>query len=178
MADSPAKRDDKVLNESQQETDRMSNKIGWNRLAVLAALVIGWSSSWGTAAEPIRLWDGDAPGALGKEDPDVPTLTPYLPASDKASGTAIVVCPGGGYGGLAGHEGEGYAKWLADNGVAAFVLKYRLGSGRRATGTRSCWETLRGRFASCDRRPPTGSSTPSGSASWGAVPVDIWPQRP
>ena len=107
MADSPAKRDDKVLNESQQETDRMSNKIGWNRLAVLAALVIGWSSSWGTAAEPIRLWDGDAPGALGKEDPDVPTLTPYLPASDKASGTAIVVCPGGGYGGLAGHEGEG-----------------------------------------------------------------------
>lgn len=128
MADSPAKCDDKILNESQQETDRMSNKIGWNRLAVLAALVIGWSSSWGTAAEPIRLWDGDAPGALGKEDPDVPTLTPYLPASDKASGTAIVVCPGGGYGGLAGHEGEGYAKWLADNGVAAFVLKYRLGS--------------------------------------------------
>ena len=128
MADSPAKCDDKILNESQQETDRMSNKIGWNRLAVLAALVIGWSSSWGTAAEPIRLWDGDAPGALGKEDHDVPTLTPYLPASDKASGTAIVVCPGGGYGGLAGHEGEGYAKWLADNGVAAFVLKYRLGS--------------------------------------------------
>jgi len=102
--------------------------MNMRRLAVLVVLVLGGSSSWGTAAEPIRLWDGDAPGALGKEDPDVPTLTPYLPASDKASGTAIVVCPGGGYGGLAGHEGEGYAKWLADNGVAAFVLKYRLGS--------------------------------------------------
>ena len=79
-------------------------------------------------AEPIRLWEGDAPGALGKAEHDVPTLTPYLPAEGKRTGTAIVICPGGGYGGLAGHEGEGYAKYLADHGVAAFVLKYRLGS--------------------------------------------------
>ena len=106
----------------------MSNTMSTKRLVVLVALVLGCSWSWGMAAEPIRLWEGDAPGALGKADHDVPTLTPYLPADDKASGTAIVVCPGGGYGGLAGHEGEGYAKWLADNGVAAFVLKYRLGS--------------------------------------------------
>lgn len=106
----------------------MSNTMSTKRLVVLVALVWGCSWSWGMAAEPIRLWEGDAPGALGKADHDVPTLTPYLPADDKASGTAIVVCPGGGYGGLAGHEGEGYAKWLADNGVAAFVLKYRLGS--------------------------------------------------
>lgn len=100
------------------------------RLAIFAALVWGgsWSPAVAVAAEPIRLWEGEAPGALGQADQDVPTLTPYLPASDKASGTAIVVCPGGGYGGLAPHEGEGYAKWLADNGVAAFVLKYRLGS--------------------------------------------------
>jgi acetyl esterase/lipase len=80
------------------------------------------------AADPIRLWEGAAPGALGQADHDIPTITPYLPAADKANGTSIVVCPGGGYGGLAAHEGEGYAKWLADNGVAAFVLKYRLGS--------------------------------------------------
>ena len=106
----------------------MSNRMSRRRLAVLAALVWGCSWSWGTAAEPIRLWDGDAPGALGTADHDIPTLTPYLPAVDQASGTAIVICPGGGYGGLAPHEGEGYAKWLADNGVAAFVLKYRLGS--------------------------------------------------
>jgi acetyl esterase/lipase len=66
---------------------------------------------------------------MGKEPRDVPTITTCLPAADKTSGTAIVVCPGGGYGGLAGHEGEGYAKWLAENGVSAFVLKYRLGSG-------------------------------------------------
>lgn len=79
-------------------------------------------------ADPIRLWEGDAPGALGKADHDVPTLTPFLPAEGKGNGTAIVVCPGGGYGGLAAHEGDGYAKFLADNGIAAFVLKYRLGS--------------------------------------------------
>jgi acetyl esterase/lipase len=95
----------------------------------MAAVLVGsFSVAAACAADPIRLWEGDAPGALGKADHDIPTLTPYLPVDDKNSGTAIVVCPGGGYGGLAGHEGEGYAKWLADNGVSAFVLKYRLGS--------------------------------------------------
>lgn len=97
--------------------------------AVLFGLVLtGCVWNFAAGAEPIRLWTGDAPGALGQADHDIPTITPYLPAADKASGTAIVVCPGGGYGGLAPHEGEGYAKWLADNGVSAFVLKYRLGS--------------------------------------------------
>src|SRR5262245_41795382 len=98
------------------------------RLVQLVIVLTGFSSASAPAAESVRLWNGDAPGALGQADHDIPTLTPYLPAEDKASGTAIIVCPGGGYGGLAGHEGEGYAKWLADNGVAAFVLKYRLGS--------------------------------------------------
>jgi acetyl esterase/lipase len=40
----------------------------------------------------------------------------------------MVVCPGGGYGGLAEHEGKDYALWLNDQGITAFVLKYRLGS--------------------------------------------------
>ena len=92
----------------------------------LIVLVVSGSHS-ALSAEPIRLWPGDAPGALGQADHDVPKLTAYLPANG-ANGTAIVVCPGGGYGGLAGHEGEGYAKWLADNGITAFVLQYRLGS--------------------------------------------------
>lgn len=99
------------------------------RHAVLTViLLVEGGSQFVSAADPIRLWEGDAPGALGKADHDIPTITPYLPAAEKANGTSIVVCPGGGYGGLAPHEGEGYAKWLADNGVAAFVLKYRLGS--------------------------------------------------
>ncbi|HEV7866655.1 MAG TPA: alpha/beta hydrolase [Chthoniobacteraceae bacterium] len=77
---------------------------------------------------PVPLWPEGAPGALGKADQDTPTLTAFLPDPEKATGAAIVVCPGGGYGGLAPHEGAGYATWLAENGIAALVLKYRLGS--------------------------------------------------
>ncbi len=82
----------------------------------------------GQGQTPILLWPDGAPGALGTEDKDKPTLTPYLPEPDKATGAAIVVCPGGGYGGLASHEGPDYALYLREQGVAAFVLKYRLGS--------------------------------------------------
>src|SRR5678815_3531559 len=76
----------------------------------------------------VPLWPGGAPGAVGNADKDTPTLTPYLPADGKATGAAIVICPGGGYGGLAEHEGKDYALWLNDHGLSAFVLKYRLGS--------------------------------------------------
>jgi len=79
--------------------------------------------------DPIPLWPNGAPGALGTADKDIPTLTAFLPDPDKASGAAIVICPGGGYAGLAKHEGQGYAEWLADHGIAGIVLKYRLGSG-------------------------------------------------
>lgn len=57
----------------------------------------------------------------------VPTLTAYLPAKDKATGAAVMICPGGGYAILASsHEGSDIARWFAEQGVAAFVLKYRL----------------------------------------------------
>lgn len=78
--------------------------------------------------EPIPLWPNGAPGALGTAEQDVPTLTAFLPDPAKATGAVMVICPGGGYGGLAPHEGAGYAEWLAENGVAGIVLKYRLGS--------------------------------------------------
>ena len=56
-----------------------------------------------------------------------PTLTAYLPPKDIANGTAVIICPGGGYGVLAAsHEGSDVAKKLNEMGVAAFVLKYRL----------------------------------------------------
>ena len=77
---------------------------------------------------PIRLWEGDAPGALGKRPQDIPTLTPYLAAAGKQTGASVLVLPGGGYGNLAEHEGTGYAEWFAANGISAYVLKYRLGS--------------------------------------------------
>jgi len=80
------------------------------------------------AAGTIRLWEGAAPGALGAADHDVPTLT-WWPAKQAAGATAaLVVCPGGGYGALADHEGTDYARWLNTQGISAFVLRYRLGS--------------------------------------------------
>jgi acetyl esterase/lipase len=80
------------------------------------------------AAQTIRLWEHGAPGALGTAERDIPSLTVFLPAEGKATGAAMLICPGGGYAGLAAHEGKGYAEWLAENGVTGFVLKYRLGS--------------------------------------------------
>jgi acetyl esterase/lipase len=83
----------------------------------------------GGAAEPKTqlLWPDGAPGALGTEEADRPSLQIYLPGA-RSVGTAVVVCPGGGYGGLAmDHEGKQIAVWLNSLGVAAFVLKYRLG---------------------------------------------------
>lgn len=76
---------------------------------------------------PVLLWPAGAPDALGMADTDRPSMTVYLPSAEKASAAAMVVFPGGGYGGLAKHEGEDYARWLVDQGVAAFVVKYRLG---------------------------------------------------
>jgi acetyl esterase/lipase len=73
------------------------------------------------------IWQGDAPGSLGKADKDIPTLTPFFPAPEKATGAAMIICPGGAYVGLAAHEGKTYAEWLNDHGIACFVLKYRLG---------------------------------------------------
>ena len=78
--------------------------------------------------KPFPLWPDGAPGALGTNEKDIPTLTPYLPEPAKATGASIVICPGGGYAGLASHEGLDYARFLNEQGIAGFVLKYRLGS--------------------------------------------------
>src|SRR3954471_24712815 len=72
----------------------------------------------------IRLWEGDAPGALGQRPQDIPTLTPYPADESKRTGASMVVLPGGGYSGLATHEGPGYAEWLASHGITAYVLRY------------------------------------------------------
>jgi acetyl esterase/lipase len=91
-------------------------------------LVLAMISCSLMAQTAIPLWPEGAPGALGKEDRDIPTITPFLAEPAIASGAAIVIFPGGGYGGLAAHEGKGYADWLVTNGISSFVVKYRLGS--------------------------------------------------
>jgi acetyl esterase/lipase len=98
------------------------------RLFLILSLLAGSLASQGQPDHPFALWPEGAPGALGKEDKDVPTLTPYLPDSTEATSAAIVICPGGGYGGLASHEGVDYARFLNEQGIAGFVLKYRLAS--------------------------------------------------
>lgn len=90
------------------------------------------------AAAVVPLWPEGVPGAVPGATPEVledgrvrnvhvPTLTVYLPAPERANGTAVVVCPGGGYVRLAiDKEAVAAARWLNGHGVVAFVLKYRL----------------------------------------------------
>lgn len=99
------------------------------RVGLVCALVLAATSGRAEdAAKVVTLWPEGAPGAKGTEPRDVPTLTVYLPRLERANGAAVVICPGGGYGGLAvDHEGTQVAEWLNSLGVAGFVLKYRLG---------------------------------------------------
>lgn len=76
----------------------------------------------------VPLWPDGAPGALGTADTDKPAFAPYLVREGRGTGTAVVICPGGGYGALAmDHEGDQVARWFNSIGVSAFVLRYRLG---------------------------------------------------
>ncbi|MEO8131380.1 MAG: alpha/beta hydrolase, partial [Bryobacteraceae bacterium] len=96
------------------------------KVLVMALFVV----STAALAQPVTelLWPQGAPGALGDDEKDKPSLTSYLAIPAKAVGTAVIVCPGGGYGGLAmDHEGKQIAEWLNNLGISAFVLKYRLG---------------------------------------------------
>ena len=90
------------------------------------ALIAALNAQTPAGPAPELLWPNGAPGALGSGDEDKPSLTPYLAKSP--NGTAVIVCPGGGYVHLAmDHEGVQIAKWLNSLGISAFVLQYRLG---------------------------------------------------
>lgn len=92
----------------------------------MTALAATYTRSYAQPAD--LLWPEGAPGALGAGDLDKPTLAVHLADPAKANGSAVVVCPGGGYGALAmDHEGKQIAAWLNDLGISAFILKYRLG---------------------------------------------------
>lgn len=102
--------------------------VSW---ALLTCSLIVLASAFARAESTQLLWPQGAPGAKGESENDKPTLTVFLPPAEKANGAAVVVCPGGGYGGLAiGYEGMDIARWLNEHGVAGIVLKYRhKGSG-------------------------------------------------
>jgi acetyl esterase/lipase len=72
------------------------------------------------------LWPDGAPNVKGDQPADKPTLTVFLPEKEKAVGTAVVICPGGAYSGLAtDHEGRQIAHWFNAIGVTGFMLEYR-----------------------------------------------------
>ena len=81
-----------------------------------------------SAAEPRHIfhWEQNVPNAFGNEEKDKPKITVWFPDADKSVGSAVVICPGGGYGFLAmDHEGKQIAEWLNSFGVTAAVLDYR-----------------------------------------------------
>jgi acetyl esterase/lipase len=79
--------------------------------------------------EKLKLWNGHAPTGDGKFEKADAQITVYKP--EKRNGAAILICPGGGYGGLvSGPEGHGIAAWLNRHGITGVVLEYRLPAGR------------------------------------------------
>ena len=95
-------------------------------LPFLAALLLAPLAALHAADTAIPIWPHGAPGALGTTEKDSPTLTPYLP--DNPFGAAMLIIPGGGYGRIYEGQAEPFALWLNEQGIAAFVLRYRLGT--------------------------------------------------
>jgi acetyl esterase/lipase len=121
-------------------------------LLAFSAFLLLCSMLPGAEPNEILLWPKGAPGSEGKigdeslritdEGDHVithinkPSITPYLPAADKNTGTAFIVVPGGGHSELwISHEGYNPAKWFQEHGIAAFVLKYRLAREKGSTYT-------------------------------------------
>ncbi len=128
------------------------NRKNLARFLLAIPLLALWSGSCGAAAQPtqpevVNIWPGQAPGTSEWTGPEfrqpitlpgvgtfemvtnvtTPTLTVYRPAPGKANGSAVIVCPGGSFQILAWDmEGTEVAQWLADRGITAFVLKYRV----------------------------------------------------
>lgn len=123
----------------------------------------------------LPLWANGAPGSEARKDePEKveggnivnvhnPSITPYFPENEKATGVAVIICPGGGHQKLCvGHEGFELAEWFRDRGIAAFVLKYRLSREPGSTYTlegdamadaRRAIRTIRSRAAEWNIKP-------------------------
>ncbi len=127
----------------------MKIRLLWS--ALLSCLLL---SAFIVPEEPkeILLWPKGAPGSEGKSGLEKiriaetgdhvisnihnPSITPYFPTPEKATGAAVVIVPGGGHRELwIDHEGYNPARWLSDRGIAAFVLKYRLAKDENSTYT-------------------------------------------
>jgi acetyl esterase/lipase len=98
-------------------------------LSLCLAVAAGQDAPKKSEPEKLKLWNGKAPIGDGKFEDGDARITVHKP--DKPNGTAVVICPGGGYGGLViGPEGHGIAAWLNRHGITGVVLEYRLPRGR------------------------------------------------
>jgi acetyl esterase/lipase len=112
-------------------------------------------SAWSQDGKELPLWPHDAPGGVTTNEPEScvnerishvnqPSLTVFLPPEDKATGVAVVICPGGGYRYLTiEKEGGKVARWLNSFGVAGLVLKSRLPNGKHAVPLMDAQRALR-----------------------------------
>jgi acetyl esterase/lipase len=111
--------------------------------ATIAAALLFAVRAAAADEQEILLWPADHPANAGNEPLTTgmpewldrvtrsPAITPFLPETDAATGAAVVICPGGGYGGLAmAKEGMEVAQWMQKRGIAGFVLRYRCGGGK------------------------------------------------
>jgi acetyl esterase/lipase len=122
----------------------MNAASGLRVMIAAALLCLAGIGSAATDSQVIILWPGGAPGSEGRgaevekvrvnergehivSNVQAPSITAFLPAAEHATGTAVIVVPGGGHTELwMDHEGYRVAAFLTDHGIAAFVLKYRL----------------------------------------------------
>lgn len=126
----------------------LCRRRGGDRWLPPLALALGLATSPSTAAQPadlparVPLWTGAAPVGDGPPVGGNAWVTVHRPA--RANGTAVVICPGGGYGGLVtGPEGHGIARWLNRHGVIGVVLEYRLPSGNPAVPLLDAQQAIR-----------------------------------
>jgi acetyl esterase/lipase len=112
---------------------------------ICLSVFLCWTAVAAERGDEIRLWPNGAPGSQGETAPEVfeksdnpklptrftvvhyPSIYVFLPPKEKANGAAVVIAPGGGHSQLViGKEGWDIADWLNKQGIAGFVLKYRL----------------------------------------------------
>lgn len=116
------------------------NKLKTILTTVLLACSLAASAQNGTKMD---LWPKGAPNT-GGDNKDKAELTVYLPDAKKATGRAVVCCPGGGYSHLAmDHEGHQWATFFNSQGIALIVLKYRMPHGNRFVPISDAEEAIR-----------------------------------
>lgn len=130
------------------------------RLAVLCSvLAFICPFTMADSSSRVELWPAGSPGGPPANSPEtivtsdgwtratnieVPYFTVYTPPGDRATGTGVVIVPGGGYGLVAfEHEGTDLARWLNARGIAAFVLHYRHGRDRHPAPLRDALRAIR-----------------------------------